>query len=316
MNKKYKAIYNEIKKYNLIYIVRHIGPDPDSLGSQLGLRESIKATFPNKKVYALGASVSRFKSLGLLDKVDKIDYENSLLIAVDVPDKKRVDVSNFQDFKHVIKIDHHPFVDKFSTIEIIDDKSTSASEIIIDLINNTKLIMNEKIAGLLFVGVVSDSNRFLFEPSSYKILAKVSELIKQYKLNIQELYKQLYLKPLSEVRLMGYIASNLHVTKNGFAYINLEKDIIESLGADISSASNMINDFNNIKEILVWMFITKDEKNDIYRINIRSRGPVINEIASEYNGGGHKFASGVRTKEKETIEQIKEKLDKLCKDYE
>ena len=55
-----KAIYNEIKKYKVIYIARHIGPDPDAFGSQMALKDSILLTFPNKKVYALGASVSRF----------------------------------------------------------------------------------------------------------------------------------------------------------------------------------------------------------------------------------------------------------------
>ena len=42
------------------------------------------------------------------------------------------------------------------------------------------------------------------------------------------------------------------------------------------------------------MFVVYDERNDIYKANIRSRGPVINEVASKYNGGGHKFASGCR----------------------
>ncbi len=114
---------------------------------------------------------------------------------------------------------------------------------------------------------------------------------------------------------MGYIASNLKVTKNKFAFIELENDIISSLKADVSSASNMINEFNNIDEILVWMFISRDEKNDMFRINIRSRGPHINEVAAKYNGGGHNYASGVRTKNREDIESLEADLDELCKNY-
>ena len=108
---------------------------------------------------------------------------------------------------------------------------------------------------------------------------------------------------------------NIKVTKNKFAFIELEEDIINSLKADVSSASNMINEFNNIEEILVWMFISRDEKNDMFRINIRSRGPYINEIASKYHGGGHRYASGVRTKSKEDIEALEAELDELCKQY-
>lgn len=99
MNNIYKAIYNEIKKYKKIYIARHIGPDPDAFGSQMGLKESIKLTFPSKEVYAVGATVSRFKYFGHVDKVTDFDYENSLLIVVDTPDNKRVDIDNFLSLK-------------------------------------------------------------------------------------------------------------------------------------------------------------------------------------------------------------------------
>ena len=57
MNNIYKAIYNEIKKYKKIYIARHIGADPDAFGSQMGLKESIKLTFPSKEVYAVGTTM-------------------------------------------------------------------------------------------------------------------------------------------------------------------------------------------------------------------------------------------------------------------
>ncbi len=315
MTSIYKKIYSAIKKYNTIYIVRHIGPDPDAVGSQIALRDSIKETFPEKKVLALGSGLARFKYFGKLDKAERYDYENSLVIAVDIPDLKRIDLPNIEEFKNIIKIDHHPFVDKFGSLELIDLKSTSASEVVLNLINNTRLKMTKSVAENLFIGIMSDSNRLLFEPVSSKSFYTVSKLIYDNKLDIQDLYSKLYMRPLSEVRLMGYIASNLKVTKNKFAFINLEDDIIKSLGADAASASNMINDFNNIDEILVWMFISRDEKNDMFRINIRSRGPHINAIAAKYSGGGHKFASGVRTKEKSVIESLEDDLDELCKEY-
>ena len=77
----------------------------------------------------------------------------------------------------------------------------------------------------------------------------------------------------------------------------------------------MINDFNNINEIIVWAFISRDEKNNLFRVNIRSRGPIINEIAAKYNGGGHKFASGVRSESREVIENLLKDLSNVCKEY-
>ena len=314
MSDIYKSIYSEIKKYKKIYIARHIGPDPDAFGSQMALKESIKLTFPSKEVYAVGTTVSRFKYFGKVDKVNNYDYDTSLLIVVDTPDNKRVDIDNFLSFKNVVKIDHHPKVDTFGKVELIDDTASSASELVLEIINNTKLKINDNIASNLFIGIVSDTNRFLFSTSD-KTFSLVSNLIHKNKLDIDKLYKQVYSKPLSEIRLMGYIASSLKVDKNGFAYIELDEDIINSFGADISSASNMINDFNNINEVMVWVFVSHDSKNNLYRVNIRSRGPVINEIASKYHGGGHKFASGVRTESHEDIENLINDLKKLCKEY-
>ena len=314
MSDIYKSIYSEIKKYKKIYIARHIGPDPDAFGSQMALKESIKLTFPSKEVYAVGTTVSRFKYFGKVDKVNNYDYDTSLLIVVDTPDNKRVDIDNFLSFKNIVKIDHHPKVDTFGKVELIDDTASSASELVLEIINNTKLKINDNIAGNLFIGIVSDTNRFLFSTSD-KTFSLVSNLIHKNKLDLDKLYKQVYSKPLSEIRLMGYIASSLKVDKNGFAYIELDEDIINSFGADISSASNMINDFNNINEVIVWVFVSHDSKNNLYRVNIRSRGPVINEIASKYHGGGHKFASGVRTESHEDIENLINDLKKLCKEY-
>lgn len=310
----YKTIFNEIKKYKKIYIIRHIGPDPDAFGSQMALKDSISLTFPDKEVYAVGTTVAKFKYYGKVDKVSSFDYEKGLLIVCDTPDIRRADIESFEKFKNVVKIDHHPLVDKFSDVELIDESASSASELVLDLINNTKLKMTREIAEKIFLGIINDSNRFLVSTTS-KTLSLVSELIDKYKLDIEKLYRLNYSKPLCETRLMGYIASTLKVDKYGFAYIELDGDIISSFGADVSSASNMINDFNNINEVLVWMFITKDEKNDNYRVNIRSKGPVVNEIASKYNGGGHKLASGVRTNKKEDIDALIKEYSSLCRQY-
>lgn len=313
MNNIYKTIYNEIKKYKKIYIARHIGPDPDAYGSQVGLRDSIKLTFKEKEVYAVGSSVSRFKFIGKLDKVANYDYENSLLIVVDTPDNKRVDIDNFLSFKNVVKIDHHPKVDTFGEIEYIKENASSASELVYEVINNTKLKINNSIASSLYAGIVSDTNRFLFN-TTYETFDLVSEIIKKYKLDVEKIYKDVYSKPLSEVRLMGHIASTIKVDKYGFAYIEIDDDILSTLNVD-SAPSNMINEFNNINEVLVWVFITRDEKNNLYKLNIRSRGPVINEIAAKYNGGGHKFASGVRTSEKEVVDKLLKELSDICREY-
>ena len=54
---------------------------------------------------------------------------------------------------------------------------------------------------------------------------------------------------------------------------------------------------------------------NLYRINIRSRGPIINEIASKYNGGGHPQASGARIESLDDVKSLFNELDLVCQKY-
>ena len=303
----YNEIIDKIKQYDTIVIARHIGVDPDALCSQLALRDSIRLTYPNKKVSAIGTGSAKFAHIGKLDKLER--FANALLIVCDTPDRKRIDSVDFSQYGCVIKIDHHPFVEKIGDIELIDDTKTSASEIIMELILNTELLCNKEIAELLYMGLVSDSNRFLFNNCSSSTFKNVSEILKDYDLDLSSIYNKLYLRPMSEVRLQGYISLNMKVTENKLGYIVVPNDVITEFEVDSASAGNMVNEFNFIKEVLVWATITEDIKNDQYRISIRSRCPEINKVAENFNGGGHKFASGVRCKTLEEALEVMNALD-------
>ena len=290
----YNDLIEKIKEYDTIVIVRHVGVDPDALCSQLALRDSILLSYPSKKVLAIGSGSSKFVNIGKLDKVENVS--NALLIVLDTPDKRRVDISTFSGYDYLIKIDHHPFIEKFCDLEYIDDSKTSTCEIIMDMILNTDLKCNGQISELLFMGLVSDSNRFLFNNSTPATFNLVSKYLEMYPFNLSLCYEKLYLRPLNEVRLEGYISLNMIVTDNKLGYIILDDKIVNEFNCDSASAGNMINNFNYIKDVLVWVTVTEDVKNEQYRISIRSRGPSINKIAEKYNGGGHKYASGVKAK--------------------
>lgn len=309
----FSDIYELIKEFETIVLARHVGVDPDAMASTMALKDSILLTFTDKKVYCVGGGSNRFSYFGKLDKIDKL--ENALLIVLDTPDIRRIDGINLQDYKKIVKIDHHPFVEKYADIECINDASSSASELVLDLINETPLLMNKIIASKIYLGIVSDTNRFMFNNSTGSTFKKVSKLIDDYDLEIDKLYVPLYLRPINEVRLEGYIGLNLNVTENGVGYIKLTKDLLDKYGVDAAAPGNMVNNFNYINEVLVWAFFTEDVKNENIRVSVRSRGPVINTSLAKYNGGGHKYASGARIKTMAEVEPIVEDLDYLCKKY-
>lgn len=285
----FEKIIEEIKKYNHITIARHIGPDFDALGSQYALGEAIKRTFPEKSVYLPGTFNQKVAQL----------YKSSepkvkeLLIILDTPNLSRVDIKDITGFKSIVKIDHHPFIEKFSEIEYINTEVSSTSEIIYNFLKFSNFDMNKRCAELLFMGIITDTNRFLFSLGE-NTLYLAGELVDNFKIDTEKLYKEIYKREYKIEKFKAWVTVNYNVTDNNFAYIFIKDKDLKEFDVDAGSGGNFINDYTNIEEFLSWCIITEDLEKKIYRVNIRSKGPVINKIAEKYNGGGHPMASGAR----------------------
>ena len=316
MKKIFNEIYEKIKEYDKIVIARHIGADIDALGSTLGLKEVITNTFPKKKVSVIGAYSSIFKYMGKMDKLDEKEIKNSLLIVLDTPNAIRIDgVNNPRDFKYVIKIDHHPEVDNFEDLKWVEEESSSVCQMLIELVKATDLEMNKEAAEKLFMGVVTDTNRFMYDYTSPKTFRLIGDLVEEQNLVLRPLYDTLYKRNLVDVRFFGYVAEHLNVTEHGLGYIIIDDETIQKFGGDTALTGNIIGNFNNINEVIVWVFFTEDKKNNLIKVNARSRGPIINSSLEKFGGGGHIYASGARLTDKDDIDKIIKELDKVCVEY-
>lgn len=315
MDPTLKTILKKIKKAKRIVIARHIGPDPDALGSQFGLRALIKANYPEKEVYAIGAPSYKLKFMGTLDKMTEDLYIDALGIILDTPDIKRIDGIELSKFKDVVKIDHHPYVDTFGETEWIEDSASSVSQMIMELAIKAKWQIDLPIAKILYIGLIADTNRFMYSSTTLKTFQILAKLLEQTNLDVSTCYDQLYMRPLNEFRFKGFLEQTLKLTENGFGYIIVNNDTLVDYGVDTASAGNMINDFNFVEGMYAWATIIEDVKNNIVRVSIRSRGPIVNEVAASFGGGGHEMASGVRLPNFELVDQLIADLDEVCKQY-
>ncbi|MEE0699643.1 MAG: bifunctional oligoribonuclease/PAP phosphatase NrnA [Bacilli bacterium] len=310
-----EKILDLIKEHKRIIIARHIGGDPDALGATFAMKEIIEENFDDKQVSVVGASISRFKIFGTHEKMTEEMYDNALLIALDIPDVKRIDGVDFNRFNTVVKIDHHPEIDKFSEYQIIDENASSASEIIALWCYKCGLKMPKHAAENIFMGIVADTNRFLFQGAGLNTFKVVVRLIEEQKINPTELYALLYNRSISEVRLEGFISQNMKITKNGAGYIKITDKDLKEFNVDSASVGSIMNNYNFIEELLTWVVFTEDVKNSVIRTSARSRGPVINKLFEQYNGGGHIYACGAKLKNFSEADEIIDKLDELCKEY-
>ena len=312
----YQEIYDKIKKAKIIVIARHVGPDPDALGSSLGLKQIILDNFDNKDVYVIGNPASKFSYLGSLDKIPEgLNNDDALLIVTDTPDRKRVDGVDPLNFKNSIKIDHHPFIEKTCSLEWIDDKASSACQMILELVFNTKLVLSKEASEKLYTGIVADTNRFMFAYTSSKTFNLVGKMLEKVDLDITKVYDNLYLRDYKDIKFQGYLSLNLTITDNGVGFIIINDDILKEYNVDPATPGNMINNFNHINEIYVWLTATEDKDMGSYRVSVRSRGPIINDVVSNHGGGGHIYASGTRLKNAQEINSLIEDLDDIVKKY-
>lgn len=308
-------IIETIKLYDTIIIHRHVRPDPDAYGSQLGLQAILQATYPEKKIYAVGEHDLAFDYLGKPEVIANDVYDNALVICTDTANKERVDDQRYNTGKYLIKIDHHPNDDAYGDLVWVNTSASSCSEMIYELFKEGQKIdgwkLNDKGARLLFAGIVGDTGRFIYPSTTEKTFNVVGELI-QYGFDRTELFNSMYELDRSLLHLQGYIYQNFKMDENGAAYIKLPIDTLKEFGVTASDTSALVGSLGDVKGIKAWVMFV-EEKGEI-RVRLRSKGPIINNLAKQYRGGGHPMASGAKIFEWSEADEIISKLQILCKE--
>ena len=307
-------ILNKIKEYNRILIFGHERPDGDCIGSQYGLYYILKESFPNKEIYVTGESSDYVGFIGKPEKVDDSLVKGSLAICVDAANGERVSDQRYKDCDYSIKIDHHINVDSFCDYEYVDTKAPACAQIITEFYLKFKdeLKINTKAAEALYVGIVTDTGRFKFDSTTSKTFNIAAQLV-DMGVKLGEVDNHLSVETVESLKLRGYCLNTFKVTDNGFAYLIMTRDIIEKFGVSDEDAANQVTAISTIEGCPVWaMFI---EYPDQIRIRLRSRGPVVNKLAEEYNGGGHPKASGARLDSWADLDKFLAKADELVLNY-
>ncbi|MDM5339378.1 bifunctional oligoribonuclease/PAP phosphatase NrnA [Fictibacillus enclensis] len=309
------AILETIKSYNKIVIHRHIRPDPDALGSQGGLGAILKASFPEKEIYLVGEEDPALTFLVQMDQITDDTYNGALVIVCDTANSPRISDQRYSLGDKLIKIDHHPNEEPYGDLVWVDTSASSVSQMIFEWFEHEKengLILNKEAARLLFAGIVSDTGRFLYRNTTDRTYYAAGELVRKG-ISTGEIFENLYKVKESTARLNGYVLQNFTVIDGIAGYIHLPKETLEEYGVSVSEASQLVNAFANVEGIVAWVFFV-DEPNQI-RVRLRSKGPVINQLAMKYNGGGHPMASGATVYSEEETKQVVSDLVELCKEF-
>tara|TARA_B100000029_G_scaffold224315_1_gene222252 strand:+ start:185 stop:1189 length:1005 start_codon:yes stop_codon:yes gene_type:complete len=326
MDKKWQQIDALIKGCNKIVLSTHEKPDGDGLGSALSFYYYLKEL--NKEVRIIQPSnfPEQYRVIDPDSIVETYSDDckpwiesSDLLILFDIGHHKRArDVSKIAINNNidVICIDHHKNDDldifKASFIDI-DVPATGLLAWKYLKHKGLDASWDIKIFNALYAALSTDTGSFKYSnttPESHKMASELLEFgVKPY-----DIYAPIYEnRKLSQLRLMSYVINNLKFNiNNKVCSAFISTDVLTKTDSCLEDIDGFTEFLRAIENVEVSFLIT-EQKDLSYRINFRSKGRyIINDIASELGGGGHKFAAGCSVSNSTVIE-IQQKILNLLK---
>lgn len=310
-----ESLMSYIHQYDRIIIHRHLNPDPDAIGSQLGLKELIRYNFPHKEVYAVGNTAETLQWMGEMDRIHQNDYTNSLVIIMDTANRPRIDDDRYVHGERLIKIDHHPLVDEYGDLALVYPEASSTCELITRMSQQypSMLRMNHAAASLLYAGIVGDTGRFMFDNTTESTFESASFLM-QYEVDLFKIHTTFNTLSFSMLKFQSYLLDHLNIDAPGIAWMFVTQEAIEEFGITEEETNAFVNLPSVLAEVYAWVMLV-EQKDGTWRMRIRSKGPVINQLAAKYNGGGHSKASGANAANKDVINQFLDDLKEHVQYY-
>jgi len=293
-------ILDGIRDCHTFCIVGHVRPDGDCIGSQLGLTLALQDQ---------GKQVVCWNEDGVPRKLAFLDPDRLIqkpragmrfdcVIATDSASFERLGKVGkcIAKRKLFINIDHHTSNTRYADLNWVSPKDPSAGEIIFRLLKAARWPVTPRIADCLFTAVSTDTGSFQYPSTRPGTYHAAGELVKRGA-NLAKICDEVYQSyPLSRVRLLRHVYNHFHLThKDQIAYLWLRKADFARTGADTSESEGLIDHIRDIEPVVIACVFEEIEP-ALTRISLRSKnGRVnVNEIASQFGGGGHHAAAGAR----------------------
>ncbi|MDL2265961.1 bifunctional oligoribonuclease/PAP phosphatase NrnA [Parabacteroides sp. OttesenSCG-928-G07] len=306
---KIQKVQRYIDKGNSFVIVSHVSPDGDSLGSSLGLYHFLVALGNNVSVIVPNDFPTFYKwmpgakEIIIYEKYPeftaKLIREADVVFCLDFNEPKRVgdmEQALLAAEGRKVMIDHHLNPADFCRVVISYPEMSSTSEMIFRLICRMGLfdMIDKETAECIYTGMMTDTGAFTYNSSSPEVYVIVSELIKKG-IDKDDIYRKInHVYTESRLRLMGYVlCEKMKIyPEYSSALITLTKSELERFNYEVGDTEGFVNLPLQIDDVSFVVFLREDE--DYVKVSLRSVGDFpSNQFAAEnYNGGGHKNASG------------------------
>ena len=161
---------------------------------------------------------------------------------------------------------------------------------------------------MLYAGIVGDTGRFLYPATTSKTF-EMAAILRQYEMDFAGLSRQMDSFPYKIAKLQGYVFDNLEVDENGAAQVLLSREVMQRYDVTEAETAAIVGSPGKIDSVQAWAIFV-EQADGSYRVRLRSKKIIINEIAKRHDGGGHPLASGANSsglaENRQIFQEIKE----------
>jgi bifunctional oligoribonuclease and PAP phosphatase NrnA len=317
-----EQVLAELRAAEKLLLTTHENPDGDALGSLLSMhwlleqlgKDSLMYMSPDE--FPLPWEYRSWTFDGLVGAPPD-DIAERTIVFLDCGNIDRMPVDFLkQEGLHVLNIDHHHDNTNFGTVNLVVPEASCTAEIVFELAKDLSAEITEPIADALYVALVTDTGRFMYEnttPEAHRMAADLIEAGVEPHTVYRRLYESL---PLRRLQLLQRALASIERHDDGAITVaHLTKDDFEQTGALETDSEGIVDHMRAVEGTAVAVLVREllaEDRQGRSKVSLRATdGRVdVSAIARELGGGGHRQAAGFSTELPygELIETLREQV--------
>ncbi len=292
-------VLSALRKHKSFLISTHVNPDPDALGSELSMAIFLRAMGKTVHIVNEEPAPQRLAFLPQARGIKSYAQSRSLVcdaaIVLDCGERDRIGKVQklISADTLVINIDHHVTNDFFGDVNLVEPKASSTAEVLYLLFKEAGHALTKDLAFNLYVGLMTDTGSFRFENTTAQTHAICADLMR-FRFSVTEIYRKVYASiPYKDLREFTKLISRFDVLYDGrVVCIDLSRKILSRFSEQFDLRDTIFQFLRAMYGVDVFVIFTEVSPKKT-RINLRSSSKFdVAKLASEFQGGGHKRASG------------------------
>ncbi|MBQ3241042.1 MAG: DHH family phosphoesterase [Akkermansia sp.] len=301
----YDTILSLVQQYHHIGIISHFRPDGDATGSTLALGLALENMGKAVSMWNEDAVPARYAFLEGSDKISSLPEvtppELELLICVDTGDWKRLGdraTVLFAGFPRIINIDHHGTNTCYGHENLVEGDSAACGFVLYNMLRHWGCEITPAIANALYTAISTDTGSFQYSSTTPELMQAAAALLAAG-VDVGDINRRIYQEiPLSTLMVNREVLNHMVVECNGMlSHYSMPAGRKAELGIGPEDTKDLVDIIRTVQGVRVSV-IFEDLEDGRIRMSLRSKDPQISvaDIASQFGGGGHAMAAGIRMK--------------------